>query len=52
MTTVETALGPVATAELGPTQAGVKDDQIEQMLAGNPRAIFEARTRGHGGRHA
>jgi phosphotriesterase-related protein len=24
-------------------KAGVKDDQIEQMLVGNPRAIFEAR---------
>jgi predicted metal-dependent phosphotriesterase family hydrolase len=44
MTTVETALGSLATAQLGPTfrAAGVTADQIEQMLVRNPRAIFEA----------
>ena len=68
MTTVETALGAVATVELGPTlmhehivtrshythvsddilpalrAAGVKEDQIEQMLVRNPQAIFAARS--------
>jgi hypothetical protein len=44
MTTVETALGSLATAQLGPTfrAAGVTADQIEQMLVRNSRAIFEA----------
>jgi phosphotriesterase-related protein len=28
-------------------KAGVSEDQIEQMLVRNPRAIFEARKRGH-----
>jgi predicted metal-dependent phosphotriesterase family hydrolase len=53
--TVATALGPVASSGLGPTlmhehidilpalrAAGVTEDQIEQMLVRNPRAIFEA----------
>jgi predicted metal-dependent phosphotriesterase family hydrolase len=66
-TTVETARGPVATAELGATlmrehivtrspgvqedcdilpalgRAGVTEEQIQQTLVGNPRAIFEGR---------
>jgi predicted metal-dependent phosphotriesterase family hydrolase len=52
MTTVETALGPVGTSELGPTlmhehivtrSPGVHENwQVAQMRVENPRAIFEA----------
>ena len=56
ITTVETVLGSLTTAQLGPRlalphisddilpalrAAGVTTDQIEQMLVRNPRAIFE-----------
>ncbi len=44
MNTVETALGSVATPAL--RKAAVTEDQMEQMLVRNPRAIFEARQLG------
>ena len=44
MTTVETALGSLATAQLGPTSMHehIVTRSPEQMLVGNPRALFEA----------
>jgi predicted metal-dependent phosphotriesterase family hydrolase len=46
MNTVDTALGPLADILPARRKAGVTEDQVEQMLVRNPRALFEARKPG------